>query len=82
MSRKFAQEGFSGSLANSTIKSMIVCCLAVLETDHAAQYFLNLHHRGVAHTLILGATGAGKAFLKKYVRKLGLTRQMDLPLSA
>jgi len=34
--------------------------LAVLETDHATPYFLNLHNRDVAHTLILGATGAGK----------------------
>jgi type IV secretory pathway VirB4 component len=33
-------------------------------TDHATPYFLNLHNRDVAHTLILGATGAGKAFLK------------------
>jgi type IV secretion system protein TrbE len=53
--------------------------LAVLETDHATPYFLNLHNRDVAHTLILGATGAGKAFLKKYVRKPGSSRQMDLP---
>src|ERR1700756_5281805 len=37
--------------------------LAVLETDHATPYFLNLHNRDVAHTLILGATGAGKSFL-------------------
>ena len=56
--------------------------LAVLETDYATPYFLNLHNRDVAHTLILGATGAGKAFLRKYVRKLGSSRQMDLPLSA
>src|SRR5579864_6305157 len=35
--------------------------LAVLETDHATPYFLNLHNRDVAHTLILGATGAGKS---------------------
>ena len=56
--------------------------LAVLETDHATPYFLNLHNRDVAHTLILGATGAGNTFLRKYVRKLGSGRQMDLPLSA
>jgi len=37
--------------------------LAVLETDQATPYFLNLHNRDVAHTLILGATGAGKSFL-------------------
>ena len=37
--------------------------LAVLETDQATPYFLNLHNRDVAHTLILGATGSGKSFL-------------------
>ena len=37
--------------------------LAVLETDNATPYYLNLHNREVAHTLILGATGAGKSFL-------------------
>jgi type IV secretion system protein VirB4 len=36
--------------------------LALLETDHATPYFLNLHNRDVAHTLILGATGSGKSF--------------------
>ena len=56
--------------------------LAVLETDNATPYYLNLHNREVAHTLILGATGSGKAFLRKYVRKLGASRQMELPLSA
>lgn len=35
--------------------------LAVLETDHATPYFLNLHNRDVAHTLILGTKGAGKS---------------------
>src|ERR1700736_1597626 len=33
---------------------------AVLETDNAIPYYLNLHEREVAHTLILGATGFGK----------------------
>src|SRR5436309_6643078 len=56
--------------------------LAVLETDHATPYFLNLHNRDVAHTLVLGATGAGKAFLRKHVPKPGPGRQMELPLSA
>jgi type IV secretion system protein TrbE len=32
--------------------------LAVLETDNATPYYLNLHEREVAHTLILGATGS------------------------
>ena len=34
--------------------------LAVLETDNSTPYFLNLHTRDVAHTLILGMTGSGK----------------------
>ena len=34
--------------------------LAVLETDNATPYYLNLHNREVAHTLILGATGSVK----------------------
>ena len=36
--------------------------LAVLETNHNTPYFLNLHHRDVAHTMILGRTGSGKSF--------------------
>jgi type IV secretion system protein VirB4 len=34
--------------------------LAVLETNHHTPYYLNLHYRDVAHTMILGRTGAGK----------------------
>ena len=34
--------------------------LAVLETNHHTPYFLNLHYRDVAHTMILGRTGRGK----------------------
>jgi len=41
--------------------------LAVLETDNATPYYLNLHNREVAHTLILGATGSGKSFLCNFV---------------
>jgi type IV secretory system conjugative DNA transfer VirD4/TraG family protein len=36
--------------------------LAVLETNHHTPYFLNLHYRDVAHSMILGRTGAGKFF--------------------
>ena len=36
--------------------------LAVLETDNATPYYLNLHSREVAHTLLLGMTGSGKSF--------------------
>jgi len=56
--------------------------LAVLETDSATPYYLNLHEREVAHTLILGATGSGNAFLRRHSLKLGSARQMELPLSA
>ena len=34
--------------------------LAVLETDNATPYFLNLHNGEVHHTSILGMTGTGK----------------------
>ena len=34
--------------------------LAVLETNQGTPYFLNLHHQDNAHTVILGASGAGK----------------------
>ena len=36
--------------------------LAVLESTHGTPYYLNLHSSDVAHTLMLGATGAGKSF--------------------
>ncbi len=36
--------------------------LAVLETDNATPYYLNLHCDEVAHTLILGMTGSGKSY--------------------
>ena len=41
--------------------------LAVLETNHHTPYFFNLHHRDIAHTLILGRTGAGKSFLLNFL---------------
>ncbi|MGA8408976.1 MAG: type IV secretion system DNA-binding domain-containing protein [Candidatus Acidiferrales bacterium] len=41
--------------------------LAVLETYHHTPYFLNLHYRDVAHTMILGRTGAGKSFLLNFL---------------
>jgi type IV secretion/conjugal transfer VirB4 family ATPase len=36
--------------------------LAVLESTHGTPYYLNVHSGDVAHTLMLGATGAGKSF--------------------
>ena len=41
--------------------------LAVLETDNATPYYLNLHNRDVAHTLVLGYTGSGKSFLLNFL---------------
>ncbi len=41
--------------------------LAVLETNHHTPYFLNLHYRDVAHTMILGRTGSGKSFLLNFL---------------
>src|SRR5258707_2422605 len=41
--------------------------LAVLETNHHTPYFLNLHYRDVAHTMILGRTGAGKSFTLNFL---------------
>jgi type IV secretion/conjugal transfer VirB4 family ATPase len=41
--------------------------LAVLETDNATPYFLNLHNGEVAHTLILGMTGSGKSYLASFL---------------
>ena len=36
--------------------------LAILESTHGTPYYLNFHSGDVAHTLLLGATGAGKSF--------------------
>jgi len=41
--------------------------LAVLETNHRTPYYFNLHHRDVAHTMVLGRTGAGKSFLLNFL---------------
>ena len=41
--------------------------LAVLETDNATPYFLNLHCGEVAHTLILGMTGSGKSYFCNFI---------------
>ena len=40
--------------------------LAVLETDNATPYYLNLHERRVAHTLILGMTGRRQEFSTQF----------------
>jgi type IV secretion system protein VirB4 len=41
--------------------------LALLETSYGTPYFLNLHHRDVAHTMVLGRTGSGKSFLLNFL---------------
>jgi type IV secretion system protein TrbE len=54
----------SGEPQNSHLRQEY---LAVLETNHHTPYFLNLHYRDVAHTMILGRTGAGKSFLLNFL---------------
>ena len=54
----------SGSPRNAHLRQEY---LAVLETNHNTPYFLNLHYRDVAHTLILGRSGAGKSFLINFL---------------
>ena len=41
--------------------------LAVLETNHRTPYYLNLHSKDTAHSLILGRTGSGKSFLLNFL---------------
>ncbi|HET8925240.1 MAG TPA: hypothetical protein VFN26_19820 [Candidatus Acidoferrum sp.] len=54
----------SGELRNRHLRQEY---LAVLETNHHTPYFLNLHYRDVAHTMMLGRTGAGKSFLLNFI---------------
>jgi len=49
----------SGNTRNQQLRQEY---LAVLETNHGTPYFLNLHYRDVAHSMILGRTGSGKFF--------------------
>jgi type IV secretion system protein TrbE len=41
--------------------------LAVFETEQQTPYFWNLHVDDVGHTLVTGATGAGKSFLMNFL---------------
>jgi type IV secretion/conjugal transfer VirB4 family ATPase len=41
--------------------------LGLLETNHGTPYFLNLHYRDTAHTMVLGRTGSGKSFLLNFL---------------
>src|SRR5215469_4336935 len=54
----------SGSVRNNQLRSEY---LALLETNHGTPYFLNLHYRDVAHSMILGRTGSGKSFLLNFL---------------
>src|ERR1700683_921852 len=54
----------SGEPRNSHLREEY---LAVLETNHRTPYFLNLHYRDVAHTMILGRTGSGKSFTLNFL---------------
>jgi type IV secretory pathway VirB4 component len=56
--------------------------LAVLETDNSTPYYLNLHTGDVAHTLILGMSGSGKMFLRKYEPQRLPPKQVKLSPSA
>jgi type IV secretion system protein VirB4 len=54
----------SGEVRNAHLRKEY---LAVLETNHGTAYFLNLHYRDVAHSMILGRTGSGKSFLLNFL---------------
>jgi type IV secretion system protein VirB4 len=54
----------SGNIHNQQLRQEY---LAVLETNHGTPYFLNLHYRDVAHSMILGRTGSGKSFLLNFL---------------
>jgi energy-coupling factor transporter ATP-binding protein EcfA2 len=43
--------------------------LAVLETTHGTPYFLNLHYRDTAHSMILGRSGSGKTSMLNVLGK-------------
>ncbi|MBA3916832.1 MAG: hypothetical protein H0X25_23895 [Acidobacteriales bacterium] len=41
--------------------------LSIFETGQGTPYFLNLHYGEIGHTLLLGATGAGKSFTLNFL---------------
>jgi hypothetical protein len=53
----------------------------VLETDNSTPYYLNLHTGDVAHTLILGMSGSGKVFLRKYAPQRLPPKRTELSLT-
>jgi type IV secretion/conjugal transfer VirB4 family ATPase len=54
----------SGYTFNSHLKQEY---LAVLESNHRTPYYLNLHCKDTAHSVILGRTGSGKSFLLNFL---------------
>ncbi len=54
----------SGNKLNTHLKQEY---LALLETNHRTPYYLNLHHKDTAHSVILGRTGSGKSFLLNFL---------------
>jgi type IV secretion/conjugal transfer VirB4 family ATPase len=54
----------SGHQTNDHLKQEY---LAVLETNHRTPYYLNLHCKDTAHTVILGRTGSGKSFTLNFL---------------
>src|SRR6202047_47822 len=54
----------AGHTFNSHLKQEY---LAVLETNHRTPYYLNLHCKDTAHTVILGRSGSGKSFLLNFI---------------
>jgi type IV secretion system protein TrbE len=53
-----------GETRNSHLRSEY---LAVVESNHGTPYYLNLHYRDTAHSMVLGRTGSGKSFLLNFL---------------
>jgi len=54
----------SGSKINKHLNAEY---LALLETENRTPFYLNLHTKDIAHTLILGMTGSGKSFFCNFL---------------
>jgi DNA helicase HerA-like ATPase len=50
--------------------------------QYSTPYYLLLHTGDLAHTLILGMSGSGKAFLRRFAPQVLPAKQMELPLPA
>ncbi len=58
---------FTSDIGETVNRHLNAEYLAVLETENATPYYLNLHERDVAHALVLGPTGSGKSFLLNFL---------------